>query len=342
MRVLLYLFTLAVIGSARAATDYPEYDLDRADEYFEQFLLEHNKQYKNDLDREMHFENFKEHLVSIMSLNNASQYAVYDINKFSDLDKFEFLEAHTGLLAWNRALTADNETDIDQYRLCETVVIKGPAHNVPDSFDWRNFHKVTEVKEQGVCGSCWAFAAIGNIESQYAIKHNRLLNLAEQQLLDCDQIDQGCNGGLMHLAFQEIIRMGGVESEASYPYRGIEYACRSDRRRFDVSLSNCYRYDLRDERKLRELLHRVGPIAVAIDCVDIIDYHRGIATVCNNNNGLNHAVLLVGYGVENDTPYWIFKNSWGTNWGENGYFRAHRNINACGLLNDFAASAVLQ
>ena len=334
---LIYYYTIIAVATASIANEKIFYDIDSASVYFENFIKQHNKEYTTPDQRDAAFVNFKRNLADMNAMNNVSNQAVYGINKFSDIDKITFVNEHAGLVS---NLINSTDSNFDPYRLCEYVTVAGPSARTPESFDWRKLNKVTKVKEQGVCGSCWAFAAIGNIESQYAIMHDSLIDLSEQQLLDCDRVDQGCDGGLMHLAFQEIIRIGGVEHEIDYPYQGIEYACRLAPSKLAVRLSHCYQYDLRDERKLLELLYKNGPIAVAIDCVDIIDYRSGIATVCNDN-GLNHAVLLVGYGIENDTPYWIFKNSWGSNWGENGYFRVRRNINACGMLNEFAASAVL-
>ncbi|AXU41504.1 cathepsin [Alphabaculovirus altermyunipunctae] len=314
----------------------PKYDPERMHDYFEQFERDHNKTYVDRAERKQRYETFVQNIKNINLLNQKSQ-ALYDINKFSDLTKDEVVQQYTGL---DPSLAEFSLNSTDEYQFCKLIVVDGPPNRVPDSWDWRNTHKVTSVKQQGVCGSCWAFAAIANIESQYAIHHDRLLNLSEQQLIDCDQIDQGCSGGLMHLAFQEIIQMGGLESELVYPYQGVDYACRLNPRNFDVKLSDCHRYDLRNERKLRELVYTNGPVAVAIDCIDIIDYKSGVVSVCNNN-GLNHAVLLVGFGIEFDTPYWILKNSWGTDWGEQGYFRLKRNINGCGMMNPLAASATV-
>ncbi|AAR28838.1 cathepsin [Leucania separata nucleopolyhedrovirus] len=316
----------------------PRYEPDRMRDYFERFVRDYNRTYIDSVEREQRYETFVQNLKNINRLNQKSQ-ASYDINKFSDLTKDEVVARFTGL---DPSLAAAAYTDNNgtQYQLCKVVVVDGTPGRVPDLWDWRNSQKVTSVKQQGVCGSCWAFASVANIESQYAIRHDRLLDLSEQQLVDCDQIDQGCSGGLMHLAFQEILQMGGLESELVYPYQGVDYACRLNPRKFDVKLSDCHRYDLRDERKLRELVYTVGPIAVAIDCIDIIDYKSGIVSMCNNN-GLNHAVLLVGFGIEFDTPYWILKNSWGNDWGEKGYFRLKRNINGCGMMNELAASATV-
>ncbi|AEN03980.1 cathepsin-like cysteine proteinase [Helicoverpa assulta nucleopolyhedrovirus] len=320
------------------------YNLDQSEIYFKHFLQQYNKSYDDPKEYQYRYNVFKDNLNKINSqnrenlLNNKnnndslSTSAQFGVNKFSDKTPDEVLHSNTGFFL-----------NLSQhYTLCENRIVKGaPNIRLPDYYDWRDTNKVTPIKDQGVCGSCWAFVAIGNIESQYAIRHNKLIDLSEQQLLDCDEVDLGCNGGLMHLAFQELLLMGGVETEADYPYQGSEQMCTLDNRKIAVKLNSCFKYDIRDENKLKELVYTTGPVAIAVDAMDIINYRRGILNQCHIYD-LNHAVLLIGWGIENNVPYWIIKNSWGEDWGENGYLRVRRNVNACGLLNEFGASSVIQ
>ncbi|ADB84400.1 cathepsin [Apocheima cinerarium nucleopolyhedrovirus] len=160
-------------------------------------------------------------------------------------------------------------------------------------------------------------------------------------MIDCDYVDMGCDGGLLHTAFEQMIQMGGVKSEIEYPYVGYNDNCRLTDDNFAIKVKGCYRYIVTREEKLKDLLRAVGPIPIAIDASGIVNYYRGIVNHCENY-GLNHAVLLVGYGIENNVPYWTIKNTWGKDWGENGYFRVRQNVNACGMMNELASTAVIE
>nr|Q9WGE0.1 RecName: Full=Viral cathepsin; Short=V-cath; AltName: Full=Cysteine proteinase; Short=CP; Flags: Precursor [Hyphantria cunea nucleopolyhedrovirus]AAD31760.1 cysteine proteinase [Hyphantria cunea nucleopolyhedrovirus] len=303
------------------------YDLLKAPSYFEDFLHKFNKHYSSESEKLRRFQIFQHNLEEIIIKNQNDTTAQYEINKFSDLSKDETISKYTGL-----ALPLQTQN------FCEVVVLNRPPDKGPLEFDWRRLNKVTSVKNQGICGACWAFATLASLESQFAIKHNQLINLSEQQLIDCDYVDAGCNGGLLHTAYEAVMQMGGVQAENDYPYEGSDGNCRVDVAKFVVKVKKCYRYIAVFEEKLKDLLRIVGPIPVAIDASDIVNYRRGIMRYCSNY-GFNHAVLLVGYGVENNVPYWILKNTWGEDWGEQGYFRVQQNINACGIRNELLASA---
>nr|AWJ76692.1 v-cath [Lymantria dispar multiple nucleopolyhedrovirus] len=323
----------AASSRASAADEGAAYNLQRAPDYFESFVENYNKNYTSDWEKNKRYSIFKDNLHEINAKNgNATDgpTATYKINKFSDLSKSELIAKFTGLSIPERVSN-----------FCKTIILNQPPDKGPLHFDWREQNKVTSIKNQGACGACWAFATLASVESQFAMRHNRLIDLSEQQLIDCDSVDMGCNGGLLHTAFEEIMRMGGVQTELDYPFVGRNRRCGLDRHRpYVVSLVGCYRYVMVNEEKLKDLLRAVGPIPMAIDAADIVNYYRGVISSCENN-GLNHAVLLVGYGVENGVPYWVFKNTWGDDWGENGYFRVRQNVNACGMVNDLASTAVL-
>ncbi|NXX50997.1 CATH protein, partial [Tricholaema leucomelas] len=235
----------------------------------------------------------------------------------------------------------------------------------PDTIDWRkkgNF--VTPVKNQGACGSCWTFSTTGCLESAIAIATGKLLSLAEQQLVDCAQAfnNHGCSGGLPSQAFEYILYNKGLMGEDSYPYRAKVWpphtfcSCRAGSRAASNSMSflsvqngtckfqpekaiafvkdvvNITQYD---EDGMVEAVGKHNPVSFAFEVTsNFMHYRKGVYSNprCQHTpDKVNHAVLAVGYGEENGTPYWIVKNSWGPLWGMDGYFLIERGKNMCGL-----------
>ncbi|KAK3551186.1 hypothetical protein QTP70_013864 [Hemibagrus guttatus] len=209
--------------------------------------------------------------------------------------------------------------------------------SVPDSVDWRDQGYVTEVKNQGSCGSCWAFSAAGALEAQLKKKTGRLLSLSPQNLVDCSVPygNKGCNGGYMSAAFQYVIN-NGIASEEAYPYTGVDGQCRYDQ---SQRVANCtsYRYvSGGDEEALKQAVATIGPISVAIDATrpSFILYRSGIYNDPSCSHDVNHGVLAIGYGSQNGDDYWLVKNSWGTRFGDGGYIRMARNKgNMCGIAS---------
>ncbi|NXV09143.1 CATH protein, partial [Cettia cetti] len=236
----------------------------------------------------------------------------------------------------------------------------------PDSIDWRkkgNF--VTPVKNQGACGSCWTFSTTGCLESAIAIATGKLLSLAEQQLVDCAQAfnNHGCSGGLPSQAFEYILYNKGLMGEDSYPYRAkVSSGCSQHSPRgtagpgtgsnssslspqngtckfqpekaiaFVKDVINITQYD---EDGMVEAVGKHNPVSFAFEVTsNFMHYRKGVYSNprCEHTpDKVNHAVLAVGYGEEDGTPYWIVKNSWGRLWGMQGYFLIERGKNMCGL-----------
>ncbi|CAN6996324.1 unnamed protein product [Brassica rapa subsp. trilocularis] len=204
---------------------------------------------------------------------------------------------------------------------------------LPESVDWRKEGAVAEVKDQGSCGSCWAFSAIGAAEGVNKIVTEDLISLSEQELVDCDTpYNEGCNGGLMNYAFKFIINNGGVDTEEDYPYKDVDGRCDQTRKNAKVVTIDSYEdVSANSEESLKKKHFLTNQSRVAIEAGGRVFqfYDSGIFDgICGTN--LDHGVLAVGYGTENRKDYWIVKNSWGSSWGESGYIRMERNIAASG------------
>ena len=211
--------------------------------------------------------------------------------------------------------------------------------------DWRSKNVITAVKNQGNCGSCWAFAAVETIESSYAILTGKLENLSEQQILDCTPNlnhcggSGGCNGGTVELAYDQVTKMGGLSSEWTYPYTsfyGEPSNCNKTKSKPVVAVKS---YDVLEQNKYQPFIDYVssdGPVAVSVDASNWFMYESGVFNGCNQTViDLNHAVQLVGFGTDlNLGDYWLVRNSWSTVWGENGYIRLYRSPEVtCGIDN---------
>lgn len=205
-----------------------------------------------------------------------------------------------------------------------------------ESLDWRDKGAVTDVKDQGGCGSCWAFSTICSIEGTWAAKKGELVSMSESNLVDCDTYDEGCNGGFMFMALEYIVNFqnGKVMTEADYPYKASARKCAYDDSKALWRVARYVNVTAGSEDDLQSKVEDYGPVAVAIDASHFSFqlYWGGIYDEpwCSPGN-LDHGVGCVGFGVEGVTPYWIVKNSWGSWWGESGYIRMIRKDNQCGI-----------
>ena len=259
---------------------------------------------------------------------------------FANLNNQLFIQEHNSK---NLSYTVEENQFIDQnytdeFFLSENHIVLNNktefvefehSDNHPFRIDWRKNHKVSSVKNQERCGGCWAFSSSGAVESAWAIKNNVLYNLSQQELIDCssDYGNHGCEGGSMDLGFQYIID-NGLCTNLTYPYVASAQECQKD----CSSVVNITKYgDLRQNDEFNLLLGVAQqPVSVAIQANkrSFQLYQSGIYSDIDCGTQLDHGVLVVGYGYDIDLnmKYWIIKNSWGEQWGENGYIRIQRDI----------------
>ncbi|KAM7084718.1 cathepsin F [Molossus nigricans] len=297
---------------------------------FKQFVTTYNRTYESEEEAQWRMSIFINNMVraeKIQALDRGT--AQYGVTKFSDLTEEEFHAIYLNSLL-------KEEVGKKMYP------VKSIGDDAPPEWDWRKKGAVTKVKNQGMCGSCWAFSVTGNVEGQWFLKQGDLLSLSEQELVDCDKVDKACMGGLPSNAYSAIKTLGGLETEDDYSYSGHLQTCSFSEKKVKVYINDSVELS-QNEQELAAWLAKNGPISVAINAFGMQFYRHGISRplrpLCSPWL-IDHAVLLVGYGNRSDVPFWAIKNSWGTDWGEEGYYYLHRGSGACGV-NIMASSAVV-
>lgn len=292
---------------------------------WEKFKKTYNKVYQSEAEEMFRKKIFLDHKNNIRKHNSLAAIGkksfTLGMNKYGDLLHHEFVTQMNGLKISTRH---SNSTIFHDLKL--------PSY-LPSRIDWRDQGYVTDVKDQGACGSCWAFSATGSLEGQNFRKTGQLTSLSEQNLIDCSRPfgNFGCEGGEMEDAFNYIEYNGGIDTEDSYPYEINQGPCRFNPDAIGAKVITHRLVPPFDENFLSSILASIGPISIAVDAshYSFQMYEGGIYNEpeCSNTD-LDHAVLAVGY-TEN---YYIIKNSWGPSWGMNGYMHMPRfNNNYCGV-----------
>lgn len=254
------------------------------------------------------------------------------VNKFADLTSTEFRAKY---------ITGGYKAKDVNYVLARSQ--NTPSPFLPPSVDWEAKGAVTPVKNQGQCGSCWAFSTTGSVEGAYFLKNGTLYSLSEQQLVDCSdaQGNQGCNGGLMDYAFAYIIKNKGITSEANYPYTAEDGTCNKKAAADSFAMISKFT-DVTpnsDDELMAAIVQQPVSVAVEADQDSFQLYTGGVMTAACGTN-LDHGVLAVGYGTEGSSDYYKVKNSWGADWGMKGYILLGRGSQynggsgQCGILMD--------
>ncbi|SBT35082.1 vivapain [Plasmodium ovale wallikeri] len=293
------------------------------------FMKEHGKKYTSADEMEKKFISFSENIAKIDAHNKSNSLYKKGINQFADLTYDEFKKKFLTLKKFSLNKYRGILSHVVNYY---DIISKYKPHDaVVDrvSYDWRLHGGVTPVKNQGNCGSCWAFSTVGVVESQYAIRKNLIASISEQQLVDCSQQNNGCNGGFIELSFDDMINLGGLCSDNDYPYvEDIPELCQIDSCTKTYKISS---YLEVPQDKFKEALQFLGPISVSVAVSDDFAFYKEGIFDGECGDEPNHAVMVVGYGMEEiyNTQtkrtekhyYYIIKNSWGNAWGEKGFIK---------------------
>ncbi|CAL0304853.1 unnamed protein product [Lupinus luteus] len=281
----------------------------------EQWMSQYQRSYANDVEKEKRFQIFKEKLEYIEKFNNnANNSYKMGLNQFSDLTTDEFLASYTSLNAGlNVSSQISFSSDIEPLK----------EYHIPASIDWREKGAVTNVRWQGPCGACWAFAGLAAVESYIKIKTGNKLSLSVQNVVDCAA--SGCNGGYVIDTYKYIVETKGIADEASYPYKEVGGTCRREKK-VSAQITGYKTVPPNDEQQLLRAVSK-QPVATHIAVSpEFTGYKEGVFEgPCGTD--LVHAVTIVGYGTSKEGKrYWLIKNSWGEQWGEGGYMRLLRGV----------------
>jgi C1A family cysteine protease len=297
---------------------------------FTNFQERFSKRYSTIQELETRFSIFRNNFIGILAHNaDFTQNFTMGVNQFTDLTPEEFRANY---------INGGLKTDVGSYG-CKSF--SSGASGAPSSIDWREKGAVTSVKDQGQCGSCWTFSATGAVEGAWAIAKGQLVDLSEQELVDCASglgyFNMGCNGGQMESAFKFIIENGQC-ALSTYPYTAKDGTCQKCSA--VAHLSSCSDVKPNDQISLKAAVAQ-QPVAVAISADTRLfqSYSSGVITSSSCYTSLDHGVLIVGYGTENGQDYWLVKNSWSSSWGIDGYVKIARSSSTndpgvCGISMD--------
>lgn len=298
---------------------------------WEDWKAQHGKVYQNQTEMNYRRAVWEKNLLMLLRHNQEASAGKHSftlgLNHLADMTAEEINERLNGLKV-EEPLDLRNNTH-------RTI----NALSLPTSVDWRKSGLVGPVRNQGLCGSCWAFSSLGALEGQMKKHTGVLIMLSPQNLVDCssNEGNLGCRGGYITKAYSYIIHNLGVDSENSYPYEHKNGKCRYSLKGRAAHCSNFHVLPKGDELALQAAVASVGPVAVAVNAM-LPSFHLYKGGLYNapdcNPRFINHAVLVVGYGSDKGQDYWLVKNSWGMDWGEGGFIRIARNKkNLCGIAS---------
>ncbi|XP_060707552.1 cathepsin O isoform X1 [Hemiscyllium ocellatum] len=309
-----------------------------SEKLFQQFVWKFNRSYAaGSPEFVQKYKVFQESIQRHYSLNlissiflNESGFATYGINQFSDIPPQVFRATYL----------SSRSVQLPKY-ISVFKDTKKPA--LPPKFDWRDKNVVTPVQNQQSCGGCWAFSVVESIESLCAIKEGHLKLLSAQEVIDCSYRDAGCKGGSPINALMWLNQSKAkLVKESEYPFSAKTGMCHYfSKSTFGVAIKGYKAFNFRyNEDIMMEKLLEWGPLVVVVDAVSWQDYLGGIIQHHCSQGKSNHAVVITGYDTTGDIPYWIVRNSWGTNWGIDGYVYIKMGRNICGIADSVAVAFV--
>ncbi|XP_026172869.1 cathepsin K [Mastacembelus armatus] len=324
------MFSTVVVMLLLASTAVGNQDEASLDSQWEEWKLKYRKAYNGLAEEEIRRAIWEKNLRMIEAHNQEAALGLHSflmgMNHMGDMTLEEVSRTMTGL-----RVPMEHERSF-------TMALSDRVSKLPKSVDYRKKGMVSAVKNQGSCGSCWAFSSAGALEGQLAKKTGKLVDLSPQNLVDCVTENDGCGGGYMTNAFNYVQQNGGIDSEVAYPYVGEDQPCHYNSSGMAAQCKGFKEIPVGDEHALAVALFKVGPVSVGIDATlsSFMFYQKGIYAdpECNKDD-INHAVLAVGYGVNSKgKKFWIVKNSWGEEWGNKGYILMARNRgNLCGIAS---------
>jgi len=281
------------------------------------------------------FQVFKANLAKILEDNVVDPEELQSLGPHAHVTVEEFYKWRTGRTNPGR-----------QTRSAKRAVVDISA--LPKSVDWRKKGRVSSIKDQGQCGSCWTFAAVTALETAWAVKkHRKPVAGSQQQILDCDLVSSGCKGGTGEQGINLAARAGGLKSASSYPYKGRAGSCRKFSGKVAAKTKGAYSIAPGDYNSMMSYVATRGALSVGIHANEKwMHYRKGIISSSSKCSPVakiaNHEVNIVGYGKKNGVPIWIIRNSWGKTWGIKGYALLKRGakFNSCGVHNWAAGSNV--
>jgi len=302
---------------------------------FNLYMQEHGHKFEAE-EYTMRLAVYNANVKKIEEHNAANKGWTMKMNMFGHLTAEEFSSMYTGLKM------PEPDTSVER-----NVFENNATAPNPTDWDWTDHGAVTPVKNQGSCGSCWSFSTTGSLEGAYFLKNNELVSFSEQNLVSCDTVDSGCNGGLMDNAFNWIEKNGGLCKEDDYPYNsgaGVRGKCTEKKCTIVKNSAPTSIVDVSPQPQVKpatvdamEAAVSKTPVSVAIeaDQSSFQFYSSGVMTSeCGTQ--LDHGVLVVGYGTDSGTDYWKIKNSWGPTWGVDGFIKIEKGNSQkggqCGVL----------
>jgi len=326
MKHLIFVFAVLALSYAGTVLDFEAKEVQ-----FQSWMQVNKKQYADQTEYHYRMAIFSVNVEKIQQLNEESNGATFAINEFADLTEKEFADMYLGYVP-------SAPTSAPEY-------LSLTGLGAPDTFSWNEKGKLTAVKDQKQCGSCWAFSVTENIESVWMIAKglspSSMQNLAPQQIVDCDKRDGGCNGGDTPSAYDYVISAGGMDTEASYPYKAVNQQCHFNKADVFSTISS-FKYATRtkNEEEMKEATATVAPLSICVDAQPWQFYSGGVMTRTQCGTSLDHCVQIEGYDTSAAQPYWNVRNSWGPRWGEKGFIRLQYGQNTCGLATEATTAVV--